>query len=443
MKKRKSISLKVILGLLALGVAACGPQGMRLPEIPVLGDLGRDPGRIVYLSTDGNIYTIDPSGGEKRAVTTDGETTLGESGIARQYQFPAWSPDGRRLAFVGLDRSQSGVERVRLFTARQDGSDLVSAYESTVEYPFYLYWSPDSDQVAFLTTLPDQGITLKIVPATGGETRTLATGSPFYWDWAPDDRTLLIHTGGSVQDRSNARLTLLDLETGVAQDLQARPGSFQAPAWSPSGKEFVLGTPGSDGKESILLADREGEAIRDLVEVDAPVFFAWSPDGKKLAYLATDPELMGGLAQILSVIEPENPEAAVKAKEELVVAFFWSPDSRQIAFFTPAVFSPTPPAGQDGAPQQVFYLRLYVLDVQTGESRELALFRPTQDFLNILPYFDQHSRSATIWSPDSRNLVIPANSQEGEPNIFVVEADGDPQPSLITDGTVAFWSGRR
>jgi Tol biopolymer transport system component len=205
----------------------------------------------------------------------------------------------------------------------------------------------------------------------------------------------------------------------------------------------VLGTPGSDGKESILLADRAGEAIRSLAEVDAPVFFAWSPDGKKLAYLATDPGLMGGLAQILTVIEPENPEVVVKAKEELVVAFFWSPDSRQIAFLTPAVFSPTPSAGQEGAPQQVFYLRLYVLDVQTGESRELALFRPTQDLVNILPYFDQYSRSATIWSPDSRNLVIPANSQEGEPNIFVVEADGDPRPTLITDGTMAFWSSGR
>lgn len=443
MMKRKNISSTIVLYLLVVGVAACGPQGMRLPNIPVLGDLGRDPGRIVYLSTDGNIYTIDQSGGEKRAVTNDAETTLGDSGIARQYQFPAWSPDGRRLAFVGLDRSQSGVERVTLFTARQDGTDLVSAYESTAEYPFYLYWSPDSDRVAFLTTLPDQGIALKIVPAAGGETRTLATGSPFYWDWAPDDRTLLIHTGGSAQDRSNARLALLDLETGTAQDLETPPGSFQAPAWSPSGKEFVLGTPGSDGKESLLLADRKGEAIRDLVEVDAPVFFAWSPDGKKLAYLATDPGLMGGLAQILSVIEPGNPEGAVRAKEELVVAFFWSPDSRQIAFFTPAVFSPSPPAGQEGTPQQVFYLRLFVLDVESGESRELALFRPTQDFLNILPYFDQYSRSATIWSPDSHNLVIPANSQAGEPNIFVVEADGDPKPALITDGTVAFWSRGR
>jgi hypothetical protein len=80
------------------------------------------------------------------------------------------------------------------------------------------------------------------------------------------------------------------------------------------------------------------------------------------------------------------------------------------------------------------------MDTGSGETQQLALFRPTNDFVNILPYFDQYHRSATIWSPDSRNLVIPALSPEGDPGIYVVEAAGNLQPRYISDGSLAFWS---
>jgi hypothetical protein len=85
-------------------------------------------------------------------------------------------------------------------------------------------------------------------------------------------------------------------------------------------------------------------------------------------------------------------------------------------------------------------LRLYVIDAETGGSRELALFRPTQGFTSIIPYFDQYQRSATIWSPDSRNIVISANDSDGNDGIYVVEVDGNLEPRLLTDGSLAFWS---
>jgi Tol biopolymer transport system component len=415
---------------------------LQLPESPLLRNLERKSGLIVYLGADGNIYTIDQAGGRKNAITDDADSTISGSEVARLYQFPTWAPNGRRVAFVGLDQSQTGVENVTLYTASPDGGDQTENYQSVDQFPFYLYWSPDSEQITFLTTLPDQGIALKVVPAEGGETETLGTGTPFYWDWAPDNRTLLIHSGGSAQTSPEARLALLDVDRDSEEDLSIRPSTFQAPAWSPNSDEFLLGAESESGQESILLTDRSGDIAEELVEVEGPVFFDWSPDGERLAYLSTDPEALEGLAQVLTILDPDQPDSEQRATEELVVAFFWAPDSRRIAYFSPAVFTPTPVPGQETPSQQLLFLRLYVMDIESGESEELALFRPTQDFLNILPYFDQYARSATIWSPDSRNLVIPANNQQGQSNIFIVEAAGSLEPRLITDGTLAFWSFR-
>src|SRR5436305_12216852 len=50
--------------------------------------------RIVYVGNDFNIYLADPTDGTKTALTKDG-------GPDRAYNYPTWSPDNQRLAFVG------------------------------------------------------------------------------------------------------------------------------------------------------------------------------------------------------------------------------------------------------------------------------------------------------------------------------------------------------
>jgi hypothetical protein len=85
-------------------------------------------------------------------------------------------------------------------------------------------------------------------------------------------------------------------------------------------------------------------------------------------------------------------------------------------------------------------LQLNVLDVATGESRELFTYVPTEQFLNIIPYFDQYHQSVTIWSPDNNNLVLSFLDGEGNPGIAIVAASGQLEPRLLTSGYIAFWS---
>ena len=81
-----------------------------------------------------------------------------------------------------------------------------------------------------------------------------------------------------------------------------------------------------------------------------------------------------------------------------------------------------------------------MVDIESGLTRRLAVFRPSDTFLNqFLPFFDQYALSHRIWSPDSQALVLPMINGEGLAEITVIPVDGGPlQP--ITRGVIGFWS---
>ncbi len=71
--------------------------------------------------------------------------------------------------------------------------------------PFYIFWSPDSSRLAYLSnwlngSLPSMALRLAELPQAldGSEnlvTSTLAQGQPLYFSWSPDGERLLTHTG--------------------------------------------------------------------------------------------------------------------------------------------------------------------------------------------------------------------------------------------------------
>jgi TolB protein len=428
---------------LALVLTGCLPEGVRVPESPFLRTLERKSGLVAYVSIDGNIYTVNQGGGNQTAVTSDAQLPDDSGGDLRVYQLPSWSPDGERLAFVGISGSDGTPDAAGLYTAGRDGTGLVEAYASDRQVPLYLYWAPDGQHLGFLSsTESGDTLSLQMVPAEGGEAQILDVGEPYYWTWSPDSQTMLIHAGGASRNRSDARLAFLSLYGGVAETgLDIRPASFQTPAWSPDGKRMLMAIETDDGNNALVLADRDGKMQRVLTTFDGSIAFGWSPDGKKVAYIASNRQ-PPGIVGPLTVIDPEKSfDSRVTADETQVIAFFWSPNSRKLAYFVPSLFSPTPEPDQPESSEQVqVLLSIGILDVKRGESQSGPTFPPTDDFLGILPYFDQYQHSATIWSPDSRNLVLSSYTNSNEPGIWIVAASGNLEPRYLTAGTMAFWS---
>ena len=96
-----------------------------------------------------------------------------------------------------------------------------------------------------------------------------------------------------------------------------------------------------------------------------------------------------------------------------------------------------------------------VLDRKTGLRWPLVDFVPSLDQLTLFQYYDQYSKSHSIWSPDSREIVFAGREAglaigasfpptvDGEnPLIYVVYVDQSPIVSAIADGVMATWSPR-
>jgi hypothetical protein len=225
-------------------------------------------GRIAYANTD--LFTLAPDG-------TD-PTDLGVAGSE-----PAYSPDGKRLAFVDTDG--------HLMVANADGSGAVQvpADDSALGFADSPSWSPDGTQIVLSRTPPETEATdLDVVTVATGAERTLVANVPSGQpdpSWSPD--------GARIAYAADGDILVIPAAGGTATDITNDPtdlGSYSSPDWSPSGQQIAAGRFES-GVESftstIEVMDADG-ANRATVAgpLNQDIFDrpAWSPDGRLIAY---------------------------------------------------------------------------------------------------------------------------------------------------------------
>ena len=183
---------------------------------------------------------------------------------------------------------------------------------------------------------------------------------------------------------------------------------------------------------SLLTAEAGGGNPAPVADVDGQAAFLWSPVDGRIAY-ADAPHPRLSLFTRLTVADASTG-TEVAALDELVLAFFWSPDGSRLACVTV----------DEGGEWLVW--KIAALDGSTP--RELVRFLPSQDTFILLSYFDQYAHSHAVWSPDGSSLVFagrvpePDGTVRSGDQVIVLDADGVAEPSVIADGTAAFWSWR-
>ena len=432
----------LFLTLGTLLITSCLPRNMQVPQSPLLSTLERKSGLIAYVGVDGNIFVSDQAGGNLKQLTKDAKLPQNQSDPYLIYQYPTWSQDGNQLAFVRTG-AENAQPRSDLLVANINDDNVSEIYTSESEHPIYLYWSPDDANVSLLTTSGSgQSLILQNIPADGSERTVIDTGSPYYWSWAPDGSAMIVHAGGAASSVSPQHLAFLSMDaestdSDIIEDgLDTTPAPFQAPAWSPDGRHILLTRVNDQDQKEIILTNGKGEFEKTLGTFEVNTAFAWSPDSTKVAFISGRQAMNAGTIGDLHVVNIETSVETIK--EEDVYAFFWSPDSEKLAYFVPFLTNEAADGTQTETQQLV--LQLNMLDIKTSESRELFKYQPTQQFANILPYFDQYHQSATIWSPDNNNLVLSFLTSSGNPGIAVVAASGQLEPRILAEGYVAFWS---
>ena len=427
--------LAIVLGLIAL--TATVAIGLLVLAGGPLATSPTKSARIVVVDAAGQLRTIDASGGSEHRFGLTGTTT----------QFPAWSPDGGRLAVVGLQDDGAGLYVL------DDGASEISPqaipealYASAQEQPFYLYWSPDGRQVTFLTSEPE-GLALRAVPADGsGPGGVVRRGAPMYWTWIADDR-MLVHAGGEGPEAYVGEVGLDGLEGPRAAVM---PGRFQAPAVSTDGtrRAYVVATdePDADVPSMAILVEDGRDGSLQRIPVRGPTALGWGPGERGLAFIAPrEPQVLP--VGLLGILDPSSTQPRTLLDDD-VVAFFWSPDGAAIAALTLPSDQPRQEASRRALPPSHVArptaasggtLQLVVLAADDGT---ILLDRPVDlsgTFISqLLPFFDQYALSHHLWSPDGSALVLPLVGDDGQAHITVVPLDGG-EPRAIAVGEIAFW----
>lgn len=183
-------------------------------------------------STD--LAVMRPDGAERRRLTNTPETDA----QPHEEGQPAWSPDGRRLAFItSADHPRGGWERGEIAVANADGTNVrrLTANETPEVDP---HWTPEGDVAFTSCTLRDEELpqcALRAVAPNGSRLRTMVSGLGFTFTarLSPDGEEV---AWTRLDARFRATLWVRRVDGG-----QPRPlGSGSAPRWSPDGERIVF-----------------------------------------------------------------------------------------------------------------------------------------------------------------------------------------------------------
>lgn len=231
------------------------------------GERGVNATRIAYVVKSGRRYTLhvtDADGEGGQVALTSPEPIIS----------PAWSPDGRRLAYVSFESQKAVVWVQDLATGERRA---IANFRGSNSAPA---WSPDGQRLAL--TLSQDGIAqLYTMPASGGSPTRLTSSPAIDTEpvYAPDGRSIYF-----VSDRGGGPQIYRVPASGGAVERITFGGSYNiSPAISPDGKQMAYITR-QGGAFRLMLQDLgtgTAVALSDTQDDESPSF---APNGRLIVY---------------------------------------------------------------------------------------------------------------------------------------------------------------
>ncbi|HKY34222.1 MAG TPA: Tol-Pal system beta propeller repeat protein TolB [Candidatus Polarisedimenticolia bacterium] len=237
-------------------IAYTGKPGVSLSRIVMVGRVGSAK----------EIFVMDYDGHDLNQITRNKSLNVS----------PAWSPDGKRLAFVSYKK---GTPRLYVYNGDDGGTQDMSP----------------------------AGSELCVAP-----------------DWSPDGRLIAF----SSAKQGDSEIHVLDVATGRSRQITFSRGSDTSPVWSPSGREIAF-TSDRSGRPHIYVMDAEGANVRRITNSgEFNDSAAWSPDGSRLAYASR----ISGRFDILVLDIGGGSTARLTQNAGNNESPRWSRDGRHIVF---------------------------------------------------------------------------------------------------------------
>jgi len=254
---------------------------------------------------------------------------------------PAWSPDGRQIAYTSVRGGEQTIRIVNVDEAGQDEGDD-STYITDGADPT---WSPNGSQIAF----QHEGDLYRIDADGSNRTRlTRDSGWNQAPAWSPDGQNIAFVSGrdheGSedVYEVHNSEVYIMDTDGRDSSRLTVSQTKNRTPAWSPDGQWIAYYS--SDGpNEAVIhvlnLADAQADPENSSVSLTDGAAYdqepVWSPDGQWIAFASNRQGPADGNVNhgAIYVMASDGSEVRRITTSDLWASQpAWSPDGQWLAF---------------------------------------------------------------------------------------------------------------
>ena len=256
------------------------------------------------------LYLASPakySGPPSRLVPLN--TSTGQKG------WPKFSPDGNEVAFAwqGENPNDKVVFHIYVQLVGAGAPLQLTASSGFDDDPA---WSPDGKFVAFRRGR--HPLTYYIVPALGGPERKLADGDMESsggggLSWSPDGKYLAVADAGEkAGPDAPTHIYYISLESGERRESKIEmPGPFaEAPAFSPDGKDLAFISGPGFLSEDVYIAPVAGGKPRPVTSLRSQMSgVTWTPDGRGVLAVVEAQDSRGAaytLAYELDVVQVQG-----------------------------------------------------------------------------------------------------------------------------------------
>ena len=387
------------------------------------------------------------------------------SGVQGREDTPAFSPDGKQLAFSwnGGTRDNSDIY-IQIIGAGEPVR--LTDTEVQEQYPVF---SPDGTHIAFVREYADYGEVI-LIPALGGAERRVARlfSGNFSISFAPDGASIAVVDAADESGKQFA-VFALDLKTGERRRLTAAAEftGETTPRFSPDGKSLAFVRVFPEFAQDLYVVSTDGamnEPVRLTADKRTINSLAWSADGSEIFFVSQRESnrmniwrisAAGGAAEIFSTAGDYLTNIAA------------SPDGKTLAFVGRTHHSDLYRMTFGGAAAEPLIATSFFEDMPdfSSDGRHIA-FRSNRsdsseawigdaDGKNLRQLTGENRHVGVVrFSPDAAQIAFHANKDESK-DIFVASVESgksrrltdnpayDSYPAWSADGKNIYFTSDR
>ena len=219
-------------------------------------------GKRVLVEARGDIFSVPAENGYVKNLTNS-------SGSAQRY--PAWSPDGKKLAFWS---DASGEYQLHIMDGKTNKEQILTNYSSG--YRYNIFWSPDNKNIAFI----DQTMSIQLFNFNDKTTTKIDQGLRMFHgpldffsvSWSPDSQYLCYSRG---EENSNQSIFIYDLKDKKTHPITSSYYSDYSPVFDQNGAYLYFVTsrnfqPAYSDFENTFIYSKSGKLAVIPLQKDLP-----------------------------------------------------------------------------------------------------------------------------------------------------------------------------